>query len=68
VVPTLGLFQKMPRPPEYAAFDFAREKRMKEIIEADGLVAQRWALPVLAEPQLPIDKFSGRALQKHLSR
>ncbi|MET3474148.1 hypothetical protein [Variovorax atrisoli] len=41
---------------------------MKEIIEADGLVAQRWALPVLAEPQLPIDKFSGRALQKHLSR
>ena len=41
---------------------------MKEIIEVDGLIAQRCALPGLAEPQLLIDKFSGRVLQKHLSR
>jgi len=68
VVPTLGLFQKTPRPTESAAFDLAREKRMNEIIEVDGLVAQRCALPGLAEPQLPIEKFSGRVLQQHLSR
>jgi len=41
---------------------------MKEIIEVDGLVARRCALPGLAEPQLLIDKVSGRVLQKHLSR
>lgn len=111
MVPTLGLFQKTPRPTESAAFNFAREKRMNEIIEVDGLVAQaiavawedgrssglrfenyklvlvdasdgyrvtweasnkpqghRGALPGLAEPQLLIDKSSGRVLQKHLSR
>lgn len=28
----------------------------------------RGALPGLVEPQLPIEKFSGRVLQQHLSR